>query len=102
MFSVITKIQRIADMEINMWKLILEKVIFLLSSNIVEEFRFDNVQFTSNQGFGWEKDGNLLEFISSNLVIFCYKEFGKFVLCESVSKLEATFIVYSGPIECRH
>ena len=40
-----------------------------------------------------------VKFISSNLVIFCYKEFEKFVLCKSVSQSEAAFIVYSESIE---
>ena len=39
-----------------------------------------------------------VKFISSNLVIFCYKEFEKFVLCKSVSQSEATFVC-SEPIE---
>ena len=30
---------------------------------------------------------------------FCYKEFEKFALCKSFSQSEATFIVYSEPIE---
>ena len=51
------------------------------------------------QGFGREKDGNRGKIIGSNLVIFCYKEFEKFALCKSVSQSEATFIVYSEPIE---
>ena len=51
------------------------------------------------QGFGREKDENPGKLIGSNLVIFCYKEFEKFVLCKSVSQSEATFIVYSEPIE---
>ena len=55
-----------------------------------------------DQGFGREKDGNRGEFISSNLVIFCYKEFEKYALCKSVSQSEATFIVYSEPIESGH
>ena len=37
--------------------------------------------------------------ISFNLVIFCYKEFEKFVLCKPVGQSEAIFIVYSEPIE---
>ena len=41
-----------------------------------------------NQGFGREKDGNRGKFIGSNLVIFCYKEFEKFILCKSISQLE--------------
>ena len=51
------------------------------------------------KGFGRVKDGNRSKFIGSNLVIFCYKEFEKFALCNSVSQSEATFIVYSEPIE---
>ena len=39
---------------------------------------------------------------SSNLVIFCYKEFGKFGLCKSFSPSEVIFIAYSGPIESGH
>ena len=49
-----------------------------------------------------EKDGNRGKFIGSNLVIFCYKEFAKFVLSKSVSQSEATFIVYSEPVESGH
>ena len=51
------------------------------------------------KGFGRVKDGNRSKFIGSNLVIFCYKEFEKFAPCKSVSQSEATFIVYSEPIE---
>ena len=54
------------------------------------------------KGFGRVKDGNRSKFIGSNLVIFCYKEFEKFALCKSLSQSEATFIVYSEPIESRH
>ena len=54
------------------------------------------------QGFGREKDGNRGKFIGSNLVISCYKEFEKFVLCKSVSQSKAVFIVYSEPIESAH
>ena len=50
-------------------------------------------------GFGREKDGNHRKLIGSNFVIFCYKEFEKFALCNSVSQSEATFIIYSEPIE---
>ena len=39
---------------------------------------------------------------SSNLVIFCYKEFGKFGLCKSFSPSEVIFIAYSGPVESGH
>ena len=46
-----------------------------------------------------EKNWNCEKFIGSNLVIICYKEFEKFELCNSVGQLEATFIVYSEPIE---
>ena len=53
-------------------------------------------------GIGREKDGNRGKFIGSNLVIFCYKEFEKFGLCKSVSQSEASFIVYSEPIERGH
>ena len=49
-----------------------------------------------------EKDGNRGKFIGSNLVIFCYKEFEKFVLCKSISLSEVIFIVYSEPIKSRH
>ena len=62
-------------------------------------YSFDNSYSVSKQGFGREKDGNHGKFIGSNLVIFCYKEFGKSSLCKSVSQLEALFIVYSEPIE---
>ena len=55
-----------------------------------------------HQGFEVEKDVNCGKFIVSNLVFICYKEFEKFALCESVSQLEATFIVYSEPIESGH
>ena len=54
------------------------------------------------KGFGRVKDGNRSKFIGSNLVIFCYKEFEKFALCKSLSQSEATFIVYSEPIESGH
>ena len=54
------------------------------------------------KGFGRVKDGNRSKFIGSNLVIFCYKEFEKFAPCKSVSQSEATFIVYSEPIESGH
>ena len=54
------------------------------------------------QTFGRAKDGNRGKFIGSNLVIFCYKEFEKFTLCNSVSQLEVIFIVYSEPIESGH
>ena len=57
---------------------------------------------SQKQGFGREKDGNRRKFISSNQVIFRYKEFEKFALCKSVSQSEATFIVYSEPIESGH
>ena len=33
------------------------------------------------------------------VVIFCYKEFPKLVLCKFVSQSEATSIVYSEPIK---
>ena len=56
----------------------------------------------TNQGFGREKDGIRSKLTGSNLVIFCYKEFEKFVLCKSVSQSEVIFIVYSEPIESRH
>ena len=61
-----------------------------------------NQHFYINQGSEVEKDGNCGKFIVSNLVICCYKEFENFALCESVSQLEATFIVYSKPIESGH
>ena len=54
------------------------------------------------QGIGREKDGNRGKFISSNLVIFCYKEFEKFTLCKSISQSEVTFIVCSEAIESGH
>ena len=44
---------------------------------------------------GWESG----KFICSNLTTFCYNESEKFVLCKLVSQSEATFIVYSEPIE---
>ena len=47
-------------------------------------------------------DGNREKFIGSNLVIFCYEEFWKLVLCKSVSQSEPTFIIYSEPIESGH
>ena len=34
-----------------------------------------------------------------SLNVFCYKEFKKFARCKSFSQIEATFIVYSEPIE---
>ena len=52
--------------------------------------------------FGREKDGNRGKFIGFNLVIFCYKEFEKFALCKSVRHSEATFIVYSEPVQSGH
>ena len=55
--------------------------------------------FVEKQGFGRENYGNRGKFIGSNLVIFCYKEFGKFGLCKSVSQLEVTCFVYSEPVE---
>ena len=61
-----------------------------------------NQYFYINQGSEVEKDENCSKFIVSNLVIYCYKEFENFALCESVSQLEATFIVYSKPIESGH
>ena len=64
-------------------------------------YSFDNLYSVSEQGFGREKDGNHDKLIGSNLVIFCYKEFGKSSLCKSVSQLEALFIVYSEPIESK-
>ena len=54
------------------------------------------------QGFGRENDWNRGEFIDSNLVIFCYKEFEKFELWTSISQSEAIFIVYSESIESEH
>ena len=45
-----------------------------------------------------EMDGNRGKFIGSNLVIFSYKEFGKFALCKSVSQSEAKCIVYSSQL----
>ena len=50
------------------------------------------------KGEGWESR----QFIGSNLVIFCYKEFETFALCKSVGQSEATFIVYSESIESGH
>ena len=52
--------------------------------------------------FGREKDSNRGKFISSNLVIFSYKEFEKFALFISISQSEVIFIVYSEPIESGH
>ena len=46
--------------------------------------------------------GNLVKFIGSNLIIFCYKEFQKFARCKSVSQSKATFIVYFEPIKSEH
>ena len=54
------------------------------------------------QGFRREKDGSHGKFIGSNLAILCYKEFGKFALCQSSSQSEIMFIVYSEPVESRH
>ena len=54
--------------------------------------------FQEKQRFGREKDGNRGKFIGSNLVIFCYKEFEKFALWNSISQSEVIFIVYSEPI----
>ena len=63
---------------------------------------FPKSNFDIYQGFGREKDGNRGKSLGSNLVIFCYKEFEKFALCKSVSRLEFIFIVYSEPIESGH
>ena len=54
------------------------------------------------QRFGREKNGNRGKFICSNLVIFCYKEFEKFVLCKSISQSEVIFIVHFEPIKSGH
>ena len=61
------------------------------------DFQHDNIGKGSADYL--KMDGNPGKFIGSNLVIFCYKEFEKFALCNSVSQSEATFIVYSEPIE---
>ena len=47
---------------------------------------FKSISF--QQGLGKEKDGDRSKFISSNVVIFCYKEFEKFALCKSLSQSE--------------
>ena len=44
----------------------------------------------------------LQQFIGSDLVIFCYKEFEKFALCKSINQSEVIFIVYFEPIESGH
>lgn len=66
--------------------------------------RVDNLTICHSryQGFGRENDGNPGRLIGSNLNIFCYKEFEKFVLCKFFSKLEVIFIVYSEPVESRY
>ena len=46
------------------------------------------------QGFVREKDGNRGNFVGSNLVIFCYKEFEKFALCKSISQSEVMCTVF--------
>ena len=57
----------------------------LVQSNDCQSF--EQTLFTSyDPGFGREKDGNRDKFIGSNLVIFCYREFEKFVLCKSISQ----------------
>ena len=58
--------------------------------------------FKRDQGFGMEKDGNRGIFTSSNLVIFCFKEFEKFALCNSISQSEVMFTVYYESIKKRH
>ena len=70
-----------------------------LKEHATKIINYEKKDDTINQGFGREKDGNCGKFIGSNLVIFCYKEFEKFALCESVSQLEVIFIVYSEPIK---
>ena len=55
--------------------------------------------YDRKQGLGREKNGNRGKFIGSNLVIFCDTEFERFALCNSAGQPEATFIVYSEPIE---
>ena len=82
---------------------------FYLENSLFRKFTFSSFQnfiFTKilcsahvSQLFGREKDGNCGKFIGSNLVIFCYKELEKFVLCKSISQSEGIFIVYSEPIE---
>ena len=61
---------------------------------------FKSIRF--QQGFGKEKDGDRSKFISSNVVIFCYKGFEKLALCKSLSQSEVIFIVYSEPIKSGH
>ena len=61
------------------------------------DFQHDNIGKGSADYL--KMDGNPGKFIGSNLVIFCYKEFEKFVLCKSVSDSEAAFIIYSESIE---
>ena len=74
-------------------------IIFIFVS-VKEFFLFRSYSGTSlNQRFRREKDGNYGKFIGSNFVIFCYKKFEKFALCKSVNQSEATFIVFSEPIE---
>ena len=68
----------------------LERYVWWTYSNITAYFQ---------QGFGREKDGNRGKFISSNLIIFCYKEFAKFVLCKSVSQSKATEPLYWAAFE---
>ena len=80
------------------------KVYILCLQHIIPEEKkcSSYLRFRWSQGFGREKDGNRGKFIGSNLVIFCYKEFEKFVLCKSVSQSEVIFIVYSQTIERGH
>ena len=42
------------------------------------------------------------ELIGSDLIIFCYKEFGKLTLRKSISQLELIFIVFPGPFKSGH
>ena len=51
------------------------------------------------QGVRGEKDGNRSKFIGSDLVIFCFKEFGKFVLCEYFRHSEAIFILRQSKVD---
>ena len=48
------------------------------------DFQHDNIGKGSADYL--KMDGNPGKFIGSNLVIFCYKEFEKFVLCKSASQ----------------
>ena len=51
------------------------------------------------QRSGREKYSNHGKFIGSSFIIFCFKEFEKYVLCKSISQSEVILIVYSEPVE---